>query len=243
MKSLAAALLAALLAAAPCQAADPEREWQFVHDVLFGGNAEGDANDRRVNRFVEDPLAMVFDGQPADIEFVAGAIAAMAGLLGETRLRLETRRPDLVNVALLVLPRERLPWIVRRHDLNGNFAKLGVGYTESWLRPALDIDRSLALIMAETQGHERRATLIHELYHTLGAGGHSSLFPDSVVYADGLASSSALSLAAVDVKLMALLYRHLAPGDTVAEARAAFDLYWDALDPLVDQYNASRRSP
>ncbi|MDP6953449.1 MAG: hypothetical protein QGF53_11900 [Alphaproteobacteria bacterium] len=243
MRSLAAAVFAALIAAAPALAGDREREWQFVHDVLFGGYAEGDPADRRVNRFVEQPLAMVFDGQPADIEFVAGAIAAIDVLLGETRLRLETRWPDFVNVALLVLPRERLPWLVRQHDLNGNVAKLGVGYTETWLGPELDIDRSLAIIMAETQGRERRATLIHELYHTLGPGGHSALFPESVVYEDGLASSSALVLAPVDVKLLALLYRHLKPGDTVAEARAAFDLFWDSLDPLVDQYNASRRSP
>ena len=73
--------------------------------------------------------------------------------------------------------------------------------------------------------------------------GHSPLYPESVVYADGLRSSTAYHLAPVDIKLLALLYRHLAPGDTVADVRRAFDLYWDTLDPLVAQYNASSRSP
>jgi len=46
----------------PALPAIPKLNNGFVHDVLFGGYADGGPKDWWVNRFVEDPVVMLFDG-------------------------------------------------------------------------------------------------------------------------------------------------------------------------------------
>jgi hypothetical protein len=87
--------------------------------------------------------------------------------------------------------------------------------------------------MDELQGDERQATVIHELYHALGPSGHSSVFPESVVFQNDLETSSALALASIDAKVLALLYGYLSPGDTEQQVRAVFDRHWAELDLVL----------
>lgn len=210
-----------------------EREWRHVHDVLFTALADSTYDGDRVTRWREQPVLILLGATDEDRAFVARAVEKLNPLLGEFPIRIEEVDRGNVNVGILFADSQMMPALAARHGMQVNIAKRGAGYTELTIKPDHSAQISVSLIMDELQGDERRATVIHELYHALGPSGHSAHFPESVVFQNATTTSTALALAPIDAKVLALLYGYLSPGDTEADVRAAFDRHWDDLDRVV----------
>ncbi len=210
-----------------------EREWMHVRDVLFTALADSTYAGDRVTRWDEQPVVILIGATDEDRDYVARAIARWNRLMGDLPIRIEDVDQVNVNIGILFATSETMPAMAARHGMQADIAKRGAGYTELSVRPDHAALISVTLIKDELSGDERKATLIHELYHALGPSGHSRNFPDSVVFQTETETSTALALAHIDVKVLAFLYGYLSPGDTQAQVREAFDLHWDDLDRLI----------
>ncbi len=207
-----------------------EREWRHVREILFTALEDSTYDGGRVTRWAEQPVLILIGATDDDRAFVARALGQLNPLLGRFPIRVEEVDKGDVNVGILFATSGMMPALAARHGMQADIAKLGAGYTELSVRPDHAAQISVTLIMDELQGDERHATLIHELYHALGPSGHSSGFPESVVFQRHDATSTAVALASIDAKVLALLYGYLTPGDTEQEVRAAFDRHWAELD-------------
>ena len=131
------------------------------------------------------------------------------GALGG-RIRIEAPRPrSNAAIRLYFAPLAQARRLASSLGLDAGLAARGAGYTQAHVGPTHGLSAAVAVIRDELAGHERRATIVHELYHALGPGGHSPWFPASVVYRGAGATSSASAFAPVDLKTLGLLYRHL----------------------------------
>ena len=234
MRGLIAGLILWLVGVGPVSA-DPlrEREWHHVRDVLFTALADSTYAGDRVTRWNEQPVVILIGASGEDRAYVMRVIETWNRLMGESPIRIEDVDRGQVNIGILFATSETMPAMAARHGMQADIAKRGAGYTELSVRPDHAALISVTLIKDELGGDERKATLIHELYHALGPSGHSRDFPESVVFQTEQETSTALALAPIDVKVLALLYRYLSPGDTEAQVRDAFDRHWDELDRLV----------
>jgi len=210
-----------------------EREWRHVREVLFTALEDSTYDGGRVTRWAEQPVLILIGATDEDRAFVARALDKLNPLLGRFPIRVEEVDKGNVNVGILFASSGMMPALAARHGMQADIAKRGAGYTELSVKPDHAAQISVSLIMDELQGDERQATLIHELYHALGPSGHSSIFPESVIFQNNEATSTAVALAAIDAKVLALLYGYLSPGDTEQDVRAAFDRHWADLDRVV----------
>ena len=236
LAALAWLWLAWLAPAGACGADDAtrEREWRHVRAVLFGALDDSTYYAGRVNRWETTPVLALFGAGPVDRAFVAEAVAGFNRVLAARAVRVaeEDERAE-ATIGLFFASRDEVQSLVVRHGLRRRLAMLGAGYAEMRIGARHELRRAIVLIRDELEGRERRATVIHELYHALGPGGHSPWVPASVVFGDGAMSSFATAMAPVDVKTLALLYRHLRSGDDEAAVRGAFDAHWPSLASFV----------
>ncbi len=235
MTRFAAAALALCLLAGAAGAEDParEREWRHVRDVLFGGVAGSAYVAGRVARWRQAPVLAMFGAGPEDRAFVAATVERFNRALPGRGLGIAGGEPGAATIGIFFAPRRDMPAIAARYRMNRSMAMRGAGYTEAHVGSGHDLHLAVVLIRDELTGDERRATVVHELYHALGPGGHSRWIPASVVFEDGGMNSFATAPAPVDMKVLALLYRHLRPGADEADVRAAFDAHWSDLDPVT----------
>ncbi len=210
-----------------------EREWRHVQDVLFGARDESTWRGRRITRWETAPVLMLFGARPEDRAFVETAVEKINHGMGGLALRIEANDPAAATVGMFFAPLRDMRAIATAYGMRADLAMRGVGYTEVDVTARHGLHFAIVLVRDELAGRERRATIIHELYHALGPGGHSSWIPASVVFAGHGLSSFATAPAPVDIKALALLYRHLRPGDGEDAARAAFDAHWSELDAVV----------
>ena len=236
-----AAVLAALGAfagAAPAGAGGEEareREWRHVRAVYFGARAESASAAGRVSRWESPPALSLHGAGPEDRAYVAAAVAAFNRAIGGPLIRIEESRPrSAATIRLFFAGRDEAAALAARQGIRVSLALLGAGYTEARLGAAHELLSAVSVVRDELAGDERRATVVHELYHALGPGGHSPWIPASVVFGDGETGSFATALAPVDAKALRLLYRHLRSGDDEAAARAAFDAHWSSLGSPPD---------
>lgn len=226
-----AAAAGAETGSAAAVADDNDRDWRHVRAALFGASA-GDS--RRVARWRAPPILALFGARAADRAFVAGLVADANRVLAGRRIRIEAPRPrSTAGIGLYFVPRAEARRVALSLGLHEGLAARGAGWTGARVGPAHGLRSAVAVIRDELAGEERRATIVHELYHALGPDGHSPWFPASVVYRRGGATSTASAFAPVDLKTLGLLYRHLEPGDDETAARAAFDAHWAGLDALL----------
>lgn len=210
-----------------------DREWRHVRDALFMALPDSTYDADRVTRWTEQPVVLMLGATDGDRAFVKRMVNDFNRVLGPVAIRIEEKDKDAANVGLLIAPSRMFPALANRHGMQANIAKRGAGYTELTVDTNHAAQISVSLIMDELKGSDRKATLVHELYHAMGPSGHSRNFPDSVIFQNNEATSTVTKLAPIDIKLLALLYGYLSPGDTEAQARAAFDLHWRDLDRFV----------
>ena len=233
--ALTGILLGLAAAAGPASAADDggERAWRHVRAALFGPLSGAAQDAGRIARWRAAPSLALFGARPADRAFIAALLVDANRALGG-RIRIEAPRPrSNAAIRLYFAPLAQARRLASSLGLDAGLAARGAGYTQAHVGPTHGLSAAVAVIRDELAGHERRATIVHELYHALGPGGHSPWFPASVVYRGAGATSSASAFAPVDLKTLGLLYRHLEPGDDEAAARAAFEAHWTALDSLL----------
>lgn len=229
-----AAAAGAETGSAAAVADDDDRDWRHVRATLFGAPDGAAGDSRRVARWRAAPTLALFGARAADRAFVAGLVADANRVLAPGRIRIEAPRPrSTAGIGLYFVPRAEARRVALSLGLHEGLAARGAGWTGAQVGPAHGLRSAVAVIRDELMGDERRATVVHELYHALGPDGHSPWFPASVVYRRGNATSTASAFAPVDLKTLGLLYRHLEPGDDEAAARAAFDAHWAALDALL----------
>ncbi len=198
--------------------------------VLLGADGEATWRGPRVNRWTEAPAVALVGARPGDRVFVSALLARFASVLGPHAARLAESGSAAARIGVYFVARDEAAAVAARHRMRTDLALRGAGYTEAAVGPRHALRMVAVLVRDELEGRERRATIAHELYHALGPGGHSRWIPGSVVFDDSFASSFATAPAPVDLKTLALLYRHLRPGDDEAAVRAAFDAHWAALD-------------
>ena len=211
-----------------------DREWQHVREALFTALPDSTYDGDRVTRWVDQPVVLMLGATDDDRAFVADMVNDFNRLLGPVAIRIEDDDKDAANIGILIASSRMFPALANRHGMQASIATHGAGYTELTVRPDHAAQVSVSLIMDELEGGERKATLVHELYHAMGPSGHSRQFPDSVIFQNREATSRVTELAPIDIKLLALLYYHLSPGDTEADVRAAFDEHWRDLDEFVE---------
>jgi len=215
-----------------------ETEWWHVRDALFTALPDSTYDGEKVTRWVEQPILILLGATDEDRAFVAETVADFNRLLHPLEIQIEEENEGAANIGILVASSRMFPRLANRHGMQADIAKQGAGYTELTVRPDHAAQVSVTLIMDELEGEDRKATLVHELYHAMGPSGHSRRYADSVIFQDAEATSTATKLAPIDIKLLALLYGYLSPGDSVTDARRAFDAQWRGLDrfvPAADQ--------
>jgi hypothetical protein len=225
--------IASSAAAAGEALSQTEREWQHVREVLFTALEDSTYDGERITRWDEQPVLILIGANDDDRAFVERTLRRLNLLLGRFPIRIEEVDKGNVNVGILFASSQLMPAMAARHGMQADIAKRGAGYTELSVKPDHSAQISVSLIKDELVGDERQATLIHELYHALGPSGHSQGFPESVVFQNDEATSTALGLASIDAKVLALLYGYLSPGDTEQDAREIFDRHWADLDRVV----------
>ena len=213
-----------------------EREWRHLRAVYFGARAAESASDAgRVSRWESPPVLSLHGAGPEDRAYVAAAVEAFERATGGLRIRVEEARPrSAATIRLHFAGRDEAAALAARQGIRVSLALLGAGYTEARLGAGHELLSVVSVVRDELAGDERRATVVHELYHALGPGGHSPWTPESVVFGDGETGSFATALAPVDAKALRLLYRHLRSGDDEAAVRAAFDAHWSSLGSPPD---------
>jgi hypothetical protein len=210
-----------------------ETEWWHVRDALFTALPDSTYDEERVTRWVEQPVVVVLGATDEDQRYVKETVNEFNRLLGPVAIRIEAEDDIDANIGILIAPNRLFPQLASRHGMQVNIAMRGAGYTELTVRPDHAVRSSVTLVSDELEDTDRDATLIHELYHAMGPSGHSRRFEDSVIFQNADATSTATELAPIDIKLLALLYGYLSPGDTEADVRAAFDRHWIELDEFV----------
>lgn len=212
-----------------------EREWRHVRAVYFGARAESTPGAERLSRWESPPALSLHGAGPEDRAYAAAVVKAFNRAIGDTLVRIEEARPrSAATIRLVFAGRDEAAALAARQGIRVSLALLGAGYTEARLGGGSELRSVVSVVRDELAGDERRATIVHELYHALGPGGHSPWIPASVVFGDGGTGSFATALAPVDAKALRLLYRHLRSGDDEAAARAAFDAHWSSLGSPPD---------
>lgn len=210
-----------------------ERRWAV--DVLLG--AESGAQRSGVVRWQRSVRFLVVDAGPRLTRAVDEAFsqlrAALAGLhelslehVGSSDVRIGRR--GYVTV-FGVAPGEAGP-LAAAHGATPPGRGADGWFTISW-NGAFELTRALVFIDPALELRWLRHTALEELYQALGPSNDSGLVRDSLLYERTDDFGSHQRLARVDVEVLQLLYRELAPGAGERAIRAAMNRSWRFANP------------
>lgn len=213
--------------AALAQAAKDRDTLLFVGDVLTK-TEYALTGDRRVVRWVKPPTISVFGDQDRHKPVVAATVREINRAMPE-KLQLE-HLPDEDEDALIKLyfiKLKQFEEIASRHDfkvVKGNRGFFFVKWNHKF-----EIENAIVLIAEDRlSGKKLSHFVLEEVVQSLGLGGDSKYFPNSIFYENKLLLryGSATRLAPIDRKLISFLYEHVPAGAEAVEVGQLFEKHW-----------------
>ncbi len=185
---------------------------------MYGGE------NRVVTRWAKSPTVTAVNATEEDIQVIGKLVSELNEVLHGSGISIRQGDGDENEIRIIFTLKKSIPRLAE--ELGGHHVQEGTGYFVAYPNDRFEIERAVAVIGSELTGNDRRATIVHELTHTLGLMGHSPVFPESAVFASKTKTSSASRLAPIDRKLIRFLYLQLNPGDRWEEVRWAFETHW-----------------
>ena len=202
------------------------RAWLHLKAVLL--SAEYGGRVGIVERWARPPAVTIVGGSAEDRALIRDTIIEWNAVLDGTGFGIREADHLSADIGVIFTPRENFREIAAMYGFR--YVAGGVGFAGIAVDARHRAQMAIVMVAEDLAAEERRATLVQELYHTLGPINDSPYFPSSVLFEDGLEGSTATTLAMVDRKLLRFLYQHLKPGDREAEMRRAFERHWHLLD-------------
>lgn len=123
------------------------------------------------------------------------------------------------------VPLAQFDGIARRHGFT--YVQGNHGFFQTFWNTRHELTRAFILMATDKlSGAPLRHFSFEELTQSLGLANDSPAFPDSIFFANGADGGRALSLSALDRKLLSFFYTRVQPGDGEREVRAAFAAHW-----------------
>ena len=202
-----------------------EQARQFVKIVLLSTKFDGEL--KTVTRWVKPFTLQIIDARQEDEVFIASFVERLNRLLSGSGVRIRIKDDNKSEAAIMFARNDEFQRIA--DYLGVEYAPGSTGFNWLWADERSQTDFVFALVGSGQETRRRKTTIVQEIFHILGLPGHSSLFPDSVLYESGEMPSNATKLAPIDRKLLRFLYFHLKPGDDIHAVRRAFDKYWSSI--------------
>lgn len=188
----------------------------------------GTTGRRRVVRWATSPQLYIDGGAEHHREMARQTAQQLSALLTDAAgLAIEeVDEPGRANLRLYFAPLDALPDIAARegfHYVPGNQGLFWVFWDNRH-----QIDRAIILIAEDWVQNDEQMThlLLEEMTQSLGLMNDSPLFPESIFYETSVAFGTATRLAALDERLILLLYGHIPPNASACAVRRAFRRHW-----------------
>lgn len=196
-------------------------DWDYTSDLLLDDT--GMSDEAVVWRWIRTPRVGVKNGTSEQIAAVRIAVSEMNRLLSDTDMNLLFDESD-GDIVVEFISREDVERFAEESgdrellDVEGYMIPLGNG--EGVLEGAR------VRVLNNLSAGDTWGTILHELGHAVGMLGHTDRYLSSLYWVEWKWGAFSDGFSTDDRKLLHFLYNYLQPGDTEAEARAAFDQHW-----------------
>lgn len=203
-------------------APDP-RVKQWAEQVVLGTEFGGDGDV--VARWTRSPTLSVMQGSAADRADLQELVPALSELVAP--LSIQTVADGDVNADIQVHYASLADFGSIASANNFDYVAGNWGYFYMFWDADHALRRSYVLLATDKlSGDQLRHFTFEEVTQSLGLASDSSIFPDSVFFAQGMDGGDVTELSALDRRLVSFVYTELQPGDAKGELDAAFDQAW-----------------
>ena len=201
---------------------------QFIGDVIVRTEF-GPRNIDFVKRWTKSPTLSTFGPGDQHPKKVKNAVDQINALLPKD-LQVIVLEPgdDSADIKVYFDTRENFPDIAKEHDFT--VPKGCVAYFQHWWNGRRELNRAVVLIPTDDEFSRRRQHIVlEEITQSLGAGGDSDRFKNSVFYEklEKKEYGHAAKFHQLDKQLIRFLYQHVPPGASGLEVGYLLAKHWE----------------